>query len=180
MIPLIGVTGLARAGKDSLARILVERHGYKRVAFADALKEAVAAIAGEPVILFHSDVSKEEFSTTLGTTRRKALQVVGAAVRDNLDEMVWVRRAVMKWNLAGCPPTVISDVRYENEAKAILELGGCIIKLNRPGAGLTGEAAAHKSEAGIPGDLVTVEIQNDGTLGELAHEAHKLAAFVGA
>lgn len=40
MHSIIGITGRKFNGKDTLGEYLVEHHGYKRFAFADALKEA--------------------------------------------------------------------------------------------------------------------------------------------
>jgi len=36
---IIGLSGYASAGKDSVAQILVEKFGYKRMAFADAIRD---------------------------------------------------------------------------------------------------------------------------------------------
>lgn len=178
MTKLIGVAGRAHSGKDAFAAACV-KHGYKRIAFADALKVATAHIANEESHLFFDDISKEEFSKALGMTRREALQKVGKAVRDSVGPETWVNRALNEWEASGYPATVISDVRYPNEAEAIRRHGGFVIRLVRPGAGLEGEAAGHESEAGIPDNLIDVEIHNDGTLGELSAEAAKIVAFVG-
>lgn len=43
---LVGLAGVAGAGKDEVARILVERHGFARVALADVMKRALATIFG--------------------------------------------------------------------------------------------------------------------------------------
>lgn len=174
---LIGITGLARSGKDSFALIL-GRHGYHRIAFADALKKATAKIANEDSHLFFDDFAKEQFSEALGMTRRIALQRVGQAVRESLGKDTWVNRALRQWESLDRPATVISDCRYENEALAIRKLGGIIVRMVRPGAGLTGEAAGHASEVQLPDGLVDVEINNDGTLGELVDEARKIALLL--
>ena len=47
---LIGITGPARSGKDTVAGFLIEQ-GFHRVSFADPLKAGVAAIVGEPAEL---------------------------------------------------------------------------------------------------------------------------------
>jgi len=39
-INIIGITGYKRHGKDTLGDYLVKYHGYTKIAFADALKEA--------------------------------------------------------------------------------------------------------------------------------------------
>lgn len=177
MSKLIGITGLARSGKDSFALIL-GRHGYHRIAFADPLKEVVAHIANEETHLYHDEVTKEQHCEALGMTRRIALQRVGHAMREALGEDVWVNRALREWNSLGRPATVVSDCRYKNEAIAIRNLGGIVVRMVRPGAGLSGEAADHSSEVQLPDGLVDVEINNDGTLGELADEARKIALML--
>jgi hypothetical protein len=41
-VPIVGISGLAGAGKDTVARILVERLGFEQIALADPMKRAVA------------------------------------------------------------------------------------------------------------------------------------------
>jgi hypothetical protein len=171
---LTGVCGLARAGKDTFARGLV-RQGYTRLAFADALKEATAHIANEPSWLYFDDDQKEAFTPALGMTRRRALQLLGTSVRETLGPDTWVRRALNKWVADGKRPTVISDVRYPNEAEAIRALGGTVVRIVRLGAGLAGEAGQHVSEAGIPDDLVDIVIPNNEGIGDLYVQAQLLA-----
>lgn len=173
MTKLIGVTGLARAGKDTFAQECVKR-GYKRLAFADALKTTVAHIANEPSHLYFDDVTKEEYTPSLDMTRRRALQEVGNGIRESLGTMTWIRRVLRQWEADGRPPTVISDVRYPNEAHAIHELGGIVVRVNRRGAGLSGDAAKHVSEAGVPENLLDFDLDNNGTVSELGVEVAKI------
>ena len=44
MVAAVGLTGLARSGKDTAAAYLVEHHGFTRFAFADVMKDAVYAL----------------------------------------------------------------------------------------------------------------------------------------
>lgn len=178
MSNLIGITGLARSGKDEFSKTFV-KHGFKRAAFANALKMTTAYIANEDSGLYFDDVTKEEFSEALGMTRRSALQKMGSAVRDTLGVDTWVNRTIRGWIAQGCQPTVITDVRYPNEAQAIREQGGVIVRIVRPGSGLQGEQGQHESERGLPDELVDIEVTNDGTLGELAAEALKVVRLSG-
>lgn len=177
MTKLIGISGLARAGKDSFAAAFV-KEGYQRLAFADALKVATAYIANEAIHLYFDEASKDQFSEALGMTRRKALQDMGNGVRETLGAETWIRRALREWVTLGLLPTVISDCRYPNEAQAIRNLGGTIVRVTRPGAGLAGAAGAHISEAGLPDHLVDIEVLNDGTMGDLCAEARKIVALL--
>src|SRR5690606_32695903 len=51
--PLVGLIGKKRAGKDTVADVLVREYGYARVAFADPLKEA--ALALNPLVRVEDD-----------------------------------------------------------------------------------------------------------------------------
>lgn len=172
---LLGITGRAHAGKDTFAQALIQ-HGYRRMAFADALKEVTALIANEPTHLYFDPVSKEEYTDALGMTRRQALQLLGTeGIRKVLGDDVWVRRVLREWESDGKPAVVITDVRFDNEAAAILAVGGHIVRIVRPdNVGLTGAAATHASELGVSDDLVDVEVVNDGSVGDLWAEAAKL------
>jgi hypothetical protein len=63
---------------------------------------------------------------------------------------------------------IVTDCRYVNEADAIKKLGGTVWRATRPGFGLEGEAAQHRSELEQDSPemdaLVDVELINDGTL----------------
>lgn len=174
MTHLVGITGKAGVGKDTFASALYAK-GYTRLAFADPVKEVTALIACEEVHLYHDPDTKEGWSPGLGMERRKAMQQVGNGMREALGNLVWVRRALNLWEQRGRVRTVITDIRYDNEAEAILRAGGVIVRIVRPDHELlSGEAATHISEQGINDDLVTVEVTNSGTVTELKVEALKL------
>lgn len=60
---------------------------------------------------------------------------------------------------------VVPDVRFQNEAEAIVKAGGRLWMCERSSSGLAGEAGAHASELGeIPSELITTYIDNNGTL----------------
>jgi hypothetical protein len=70
---------------------------------------------------------------------------------------------------------VISDVRFFNEVDAINNKGGRVWKIERPGAGLQGAAAAHASEKlDIPEEHFQHVIVNDGTLSQLEYGVGQL------
>lgn len=176
---LVGINGRAYAGKDTFGDVF-KRAGYIRISFADALKEATAIIANERVELFHTAEGKEGFSPVLATTRRVALQNIGNSVREALDPEIWIRRAMDAWDHSGRPNAVITDVRYPNEAETIRSWGGTVVRITRPDnvTGLVGEELNHISEQVLDEDLIDIEVLNDGTLGELEHEARKVLAYV--
>lgn len=63
----------------------------------------------------------------------------------------------------------ISDLRFENEAQRVLELGGEVWEVIRPGT----ESDGHDSEQVLPRELVTRQIINDGNLMDLRFEVEK-------
>lgn len=171
----IGIIGRARVGKDTAGKWLVDNRGYRRVAFADALKEA--ALKADPII----DDGNVGYSFTemrlaelvrgygwerakeIGDTRR-FLQELGAAVRA-IDEDFWLRaamRRVVEANDAGVP-CVITDVRYPNEAASLKRAGFHLVYIDRPGV----PQMDHASENSLTVDDADYRIWNDGGLDDL-------------
>jgi hypothetical protein len=138
---LIGVTGYAQHGKDSIGQRLVEKHGFVRFAFADQLKSM--ALVLDPWITFDvaSPMRLSTFVAMQGGWEgakahgevRRFLQVLGTeAVRDHLGEDSWVNALDLAIEQAGDPiDVVITDVRFPNEARYIQENEGMMVRINR-------------------------------------------------
>lgn len=127
---LIGFNGYARSGKDTLAALLVCEFGYRRIAFADKLRsftEAVNPHVASRVAEVGWDAAKMDPEV------RQVLRDYGAAARDHIHPNVWIFSA-----LGGeCSEDhiVVSDVRFPNEADAIKERGGRLVRIERAGVG---------------------------------------------
>jgi len=170
MISLVGFSGYARSGKDSAAQALIGSGGWRRAAFADALKrdDALAALENSwmhnggdclDASLFSDPVLKEKF--------RPFMVEYGRAMR-NLDPEYWIRRAFFDMSYSDCREGsplrfAVTDVRYENEARAIRSRGGKVIGITRPG---TGPANAEEADS-IPFVQPDALISNDGGLSRL-------------
>jgi len=183
---LIGLSGLARSGKDTVGDRLVSEHNFKRYAFADPLKRAGSEMFGIPLEDFHSDDKKEVVNKFWGFSPRQIAQLIGTeGGRELFRDDIWVRRAHLEYithlettammpkdrydnnSVPGLGGMVITDVRFPNEAEWIKEYDGIIIHINRPGAdGVVGEAA-HASEAGYPDELKDYIVENAGSLDDL-------------
>lgn len=111
---LIGISGHARAGKDTIAEAFT-RAGYRRISLADKLKEVARD-------LFGWDGEKDEEG-------RKLLILLGAKMRE-ISSDVWIRY-VMR-NLKAGENVVIPDIRYKNEASWIKAHKGVLIRVVRP------------------------------------------------
>jgi hypothetical protein len=135
---VIGVGVKKRVGKDTVANRLVDHHSFRRLSFADPLKEAAK-------IIFHfTDEQlygslKEVIDNRWGKSPREILQLMGSdALRDVIDTDIWIKSLKIKIeNLTKQFPSqqlriVIPDVRYPNEAAAIQSLpNGYLWKIER-------------------------------------------------
>lgn len=167
--PLVGMVGRARAGKDSVAARLVECHGFRRYAFADALRRV--ALAADPIVTpvdtVAGSVRLSELVAEVGWEGAKAhrevrrtLQALGVAVRE-VDPDFWVAAVLEEVGWADRPPVVITDVRFPNEAEAITSLGGVLVRVIRPGLD---ESDQHVSETALADWPTDFEILNDADI----------------
>lgn len=151
---IIGLTGKKQHGKDTTGAILVEDHGYTRVAYADALKESAAAIFGINPEWWNEYKNDPEATVELRVrggavvvlTIRQFLQRYGTEAHREIEgfgDGIWVEiaRARVEERL---PKVVVTDVRFNNEAALIREMGGIVVEVYRPEIADDGDA--HKSE----------------------------------
>lgn len=131
---LIGFSGEMGVGKDEAAKALLGL-GYQRIAFGDALKSMAMHGLGLTWDQVHG--SQEEKAKELewlrpGNSPRRILQTLGTEWgRELIDPNLWVevvRRAVLA-RPGGL--VVIPDVRFENEAEMIRDMGGTVIHVRR-------------------------------------------------
>lgn len=167
---LIGLTGYAGSGKDTVRQILQHRHDFDGIAFADPIRDMLTALLESCDIttdwLTERDL-KEKPIPELGLSYRQMAQQLGTEWGRALKEDLWLRIAAQK--VAVCalmesPGVVISDVRFPNEAAWVKAQGGVVWKILRPGIE---PVRAHASEdliATLPYDYV---IDNRGTIDDL-------------
>jgi len=116
MKEILLLSGYARSGKDSVANLLEEEYGYRRFAFADALKDMVAATTGISVTLFHS-VQKDTPIGTLGFEGKtyRDLLIEIADQKRAIDPDVFSRVVATQIIASDAARVVISDWRYKRE-----------------------------------------------------------------
>lgn len=186
-LTLIGLTGFARTGKDTVGKIFINK-GYERYAFADPLKKACVEMFGIPLADFHDNDIKETTNKFWGFSPRVMAQLLGTeGSRNVFRQDIWIKRAEIEWvkyqqyavgeNITFgenyMKGMVITDARFENEADFIRK-HGLLIHITRPGK--TGNVGinSHTSEKGIefkPGDIF---IENVGTLEDLEYKVNNV------
>lgn len=186
---LIGLSGAAGAGKDTVAKFLVEKYHFKRYAFADAVRDAALALnpwirwsdefadgahvhdrLADIIAVEGWDVPKRDIPEI-----RRILQVLGTEVgRQILGENCWVDIVARKYGDDGYPNAVITDLRFPNEDEWVVKNGGIKIKIVRP-ENPDAIQTAHASESyTFAHDF---ELQNDNDLAGLEESVDVLVGF---
>jgi len=131
---IIGICGLIGSGKGTVADILVQE-GFKKVSFADKLKDGVATVFGWDRNMLEGDNAKSRkwreerdlfWSNETGRliTPRIVLQEFGTdCMRDGFDNGIWVS-LLKKQMLENPGDYVIPDVRFRNEQNMLRKIGG--------------------------------------------------------
>lgn len=125
---LIGVAGQARAGKDTSADYLAEKMGWGRSSFASNVKRIFCETFSVQPEFIETWKTSKEAPEGFDLPIRKALQFIGDGFRQ-IKSSIWVDMLLRDT----CSPTIISDIRYVNELRAIKNRGGKTILLYRPG-----------------------------------------------
>ncbi|KUM41189.1 hypothetical protein [Arthrobacter sp. EPSL27] len=188
--PLIGLIGKKRVGKDTFAAKLVRDHGYARVALADPLREA--ALALDPIVgtfpLLDEGVTRvrewrlSDVVESLGWEKakdlipevRRTLQRFGTESIRSLDDQFWIRTAFQRIDAlrANGTPVVVTDVRYPNEADAIRNATGYLVRIVRD---LPQDGDTHASERAMDDYREHLRVPNNGTQDELEYLAGAVA-----
>lgn len=187
---IIGLSGQARSGKDTLCEIMKERHAGQvvRKAFADKLKLSAYRLFKPDCTLEEAvewaNVMKEQgyvdmaYDSGKGAhlSGRQLLQRYGTeAHRDLFGKDFWVDATLPHWDGMGHTEesifgtssfedyVVFTDVRFPNEAERIREWGGEIWEIRREE---TDTVDGHVSEQRLPAELVDCIFYNNRSLDE--------------
>lgn len=188
---IIGLVGLIGSGKGTVADILVSDHDFKKLSFADALKDGVSAMFGWPRHLLEGDTAEsrewreipnEFWSRELGkeVTPRLVLQLVGTeCMRDGFFDGIWISIVKRKLEAYHNMNWVIPDTRFPNEISMIHSLGGQVWRVKRGedpawfGADVKPDDV-HPSEFEWTHEKFDQVIGNDGSLEELEKKIKNL------
>ena len=166
MVKLLGFAGPAGSGKDTCGRFFIERGWYKD-SFAAPMYDGLEAMGfGRP------DTQEEKEQPIEGLpsyiTWRHAAQTLGTEWgRQQLCSDLWVLLAKKRFveEAFSWHRIVFTDVRFENEAAMIREMGGIVCHIRGRGLGTGNDN--HKSEQRLERKEVDWIIYNDGGLSQL-------------
>lgn len=140
---ILGVTGFIGSGKDTIADYLCTFHGFQRISFAGALKDAVACVFHwDREMLEGTTKSSREWRDTVDQwwanrlgmphlTPRWILQYWGTEVcRNGFNQDIWVASVERKL-LSTKDNIVITDCRFPNEVSAIKKSNGVTCRVER-------------------------------------------------
>lgn len=171
---IIGITGKAGSGKDTLSDYLVNQ-GFIKLSFGSAVKDIVSIVTGWSRDFVEGTNEERHLRETLkhpdyNKTCRELMQFIGTDLfRKQLSDNIWVN--IIKNKIESDKINnkfVITDVRFDNEAQMIKSIGGYIIQINRQNI----HKLNHISENGITCDVDYI-IENDGSKNELHDKINK-------
>jgi hypothetical protein len=176
---IIGLKGVKGSGKDTVAAYLIKQHGFERKALADPLKKSVAALLNIPyheidrwkndpkihVEITCDDPTVSGYAPIATQTFREFLQRMG----DEASKQIWGDNF---WNDLSLPldgyyhgkKIVVTDVRFESDARRINHVGGFVVQVRRPGFE---QQDSHRGENLFPAKMVDWELLNSGTIDTL-------------
>ena len=180
---IIGITGHARHGKDSIADVLVRRCSFRKDALAEPMKAVMR-------IVFPTWTDEHLYGKLKGHCKSRLWRISGAlqsfgtqwaqselskydSFQETTGRLIWVRGLLARYkggNLA------VSDVRFPHEANELRKYGAIILMVRRPGYPVD---MRHESEQGVEEIKPDYVIRNSGTLETLEDEVIKFCSSSG-
>jgi predicted ATPase len=179
--PIIGLTGFAGSGKDTVRDIL-EDMGFVGFAFADPIRAMLRELlsgSGLDDKWMECREFKELVIPELGVSYRQMAQMLGTEWGRSLHADFWVRLAgayvadIQDQAFERGVNFCVSDVRFENEANFVRERGGVIWRIDRPGVERVRDHASERQIESIAYDTV---VPNHGDFDELRVWVERLLA----
>jgi hypothetical protein len=164
---IIGLTGPAGVGKDTVGRLLSS--SYNLYAFARPLKQALSTLG------IHEPADRAAKEALLGGkpfSYRKAAQTLGTEWARNLDPDFWLNLAEDKTRFMR--RVVFTDVRFENEAAWVRKQGGVIWHIHGRATTVIGDSAKHASENAVEVKPEDFQLDNSGSIEELTEAVQEL------
>lgn len=169
MPTIIGITGLAGAGKDTISNMVMLslRNELKiktqAFAFADTLKKAASIIFNVPLEHFYDRDVKEAKIPYWDMSPREMAQKLGTdACRRGIRDDIWIKSLESTVISSGVDVAFITDVRFDNEAEFVHQLNpsaSAVVRIVRSDQTLIA-TSDHESERGVSPKFVNLNITN--------------------
>jgi Deoxynucleotide monophosphate kinase len=186
---ILGLKGLKGSGKDTVAAYLIKQHSFERRAFADPLKKSVAALLDIPyheidkwkndpdrVVTVHS-IPPSLVTAEQQLTFREFLQRYGTeSHRDIFGKNFWLDYTLPVEGFYSGRKIVVTDCRFENEARRINRVGGFVVQVHRPGLK---DKDQHSSESLWPAGMVDYQLENDNSIDQLYEKIETMLTQLG-
>ncbi len=176
-VVIIAFNGPAGSGKDTAADFLVKNYRFRKVGFADPIKEMLNTLPGFNPRKWLDRVWKEKTSEYYGVSPRQMARSLGTEwARVHNGEDFWIKVLAAKLQaMHGCNRIVINDLRFVNEANWVRSTGGTILRVDREAVHYN---LAHSSELPLPSDLVDMVVHNaEGDTQEMYNYLHGCVNF---
>lgn len=190
---LIGIVGNKKVGKDTFVDYLIENTStddmFQKQSLAKPIKDILEIMFGFSHEQLYDQDYKEKIDERWGETPRKCMQNLGDLLEEDFPKrfpyimkktggerivITILKRFLMSKMSMYKKHQIISDVRRLDEAKAIKDLGGILIKIERPGYSNLTDSKTHISESEISKIQPDFLIENNGTIPELYTKAEEL------
>jgi len=177
MTPTIGLVGFKQVGKSTAAKYLEEKYGFVRLNFKDALvaelkqnfPDVLNKLLWNEYIIDEEGYDRqcyeiEDLFKYKPPLMRALMQNYGTEVRRGDDVNYWTTQ----WRLKRAElyrqdkSVVVDDVRFRNEAEAVILTNGIIIRLTRPDLTTGGEHQSELEHLAIREDF-TIDCKLGGT-----------------
>jgi len=168
---LIGLCGGQGVGKTTIANIIKNENGYKIISVSSPIKKMLLSLGLSDEEVYGE---KREISHPLlcGKTPRYAMRTLGTEWgREIIGKSIWfnswiilLKYSLNKYNV------IVDDIRFDLEAKAIIDLGGINLRIERD----SGFYSEHISEAGISVKLIKNTIDNNKSTYNAVEEIYSI------
>jgi hypothetical protein len=162
-----------QSGKTEVAKVLVAERGFVLVKFAAGLKQVCAVILREVGLpeklidrILDGDLKLWPIPELGGMCGRELMQVTGSDYgRDLIHRQLWVRSTYRRLQALASAgrDVVIDDLRHANELAMVRAVGGCPLRIVRPGAQAYNQ---HPSENRLDSESL-LTLVNHGSLEDL-------------
>jgi len=198
---IIAFSGKKQSGKDTAAARLIEHHGFKRLAFADVLKDMTAEQYSIPREWFDDPERKEialtqfpigpreQFSEMIARFMQRefayregllywtprALLILEGSVKRSVSSQYWVSKVIEKIRTYedDCARTVVSDARYVAEIEHLREAFGDELLTWRINRPELPVVSTDPSECDLDDYQFDFITENAGTVEEFLSQIHR-------